>query len=525
MPRWEGPPAGHELQHGLLQSAAKKTGGSGGGSSGSGGGGGGVDTATTDTGATVLQTALNLANGLEGMGLLALPYTVALAGGLAFPIILLVALLTGYSACAIIASLYSRPAAGATATASAGERRGGEWQRVRSSYQEIGTAAFGAAGGRGVQVVQLLVLLAVAALFLVLIGNTLAGVVPGGVSAQLGNRGWTVVVWLAVGPSAWIPSLRQISGLSGAGVALLGGLLASLVYAACVASTAHVDGHHDGRSGGGSASAAGREVDGSDEVRGIWAARVSELPVAAQAWGSAPCVFGMVLFSFSCHTMLPAMEAGMRPTQRRLFPAVVVATFACCTVLKALFMGAGWLAFGRLTPPVVSGAFPSFLRSMLTEICLCHACSVKRLRVETPGQAITALEPVELQLVATLLVTLNTGLTLPMILFILVEVVLSSALSLNSNDGGAESSEEAIPHERPMMRCVAWSLGSMHSRRVAVLFAILGLILAVPVYYALSFSVVSVALHALTVPAYDKGALPITLLRWDALVPSCVWQG
>eukprot|EP01047_Picozoa_sp_COSAG01_P032097 COSAG01_NODE_2306_length_7946_cov_4.903148_1_plen_218_part_00 len=35
----------------------------------------------------------------------------------------------------------------------------------------------------------------------------------------------------------------------------------------------------------------------------------------------------------------------------------------------------------------VSRAFPSWNRSILTEVHLCHACSITKLRMETPGQA------------------------------------------------------------------------------------------------------------------------------------------
>jgi amino acid permease len=256
-----------------------------------------------EDGASILQTSLNLANALEGMGLLALPFTVVLAGGVAFPIVVFCALLSGYSACAIVASLYSRASAGHGASL-------GEWERQRGSYQDIGKAAFGESGGRLVLGVQLVTLLAVAGLFLVLVGNALEGAVPGGF---LGRRGWTVLTWVVVGPTAWIPSLRQISWLSGAGVALLGGLVSAVVYAAAVVVLP--DGGVQQQAAGGSAAGGA----GAPPLT-LWQTRQAELPDLS--FRSVPCVFGMVLFSFSCHTMLPAMEAAMRPSERRYFPAV-----------------------------------------------------------------------------------------------------------------------------------------------------------------------------------------------------------
>lgn len=257
----------------------------------------------TEDGTSIVQTALNLANGLEGMGLLALPFTVVLAGSLAFAIIVFVAMLSSYSACAIIASLYSRSSAPSTQT---GGSSLGSWARERASYQDIGKAAFGERGGRLVLYIQLITLLAVAGLFVVLVANTLADAIPG---TFLGRRGWTVVSWAAVAPTAWIKSLRQISWLSGAGVALLAFLVSAMVYAAAVAVPA-VDPQQLVSSDSGMAKSS----------LALWQARQLELPELS--FRAVPCVFGMVLFSFSCHTMLPAMEAAMRPSDRRHFPAV-----------------------------------------------------------------------------------------------------------------------------------------------------------------------------------------------------------
>eukprot|EP01043_Picozoa_sp_COSAG02_P003500 COSAG02_NODE_85_length_39411_cov_50.018493_27_plen_116_part_00 len=64
--------------------------------------------AVEPTGASPLQTAVNLANGQNGLGLLPLPFTVVLAGGAAFAAVVFVAVLSWYCACVITASLYSK---------------------------------------------------------------------------------------------------------------------------------------------------------------------------------------------------------------------------------------------------------------------------------------------------------------------------------------------------------------------------------------------------------------------------------
>ena len=265
--------------------------------------------AAAEEGANAFHTAANLANGLNGAGLLPLPFTVALAGAMALPIIVFVAMLSWYCACVIVACLYSKGA-------------DHQWERKRKSYHENGIDAFGAVGGRLVLAVQLVTLIAAAALFLVLIGTSLATAIPGSASSWLGNRGWTMIAWLIISPTAWLPSLRQVSWLSGAGVMVLFGLLSAVIYAAIIAipDAGQVHGVHQSNSGG--------------NVSGLLATRWAELPTFTKARSSLSCVFGMVLFSFSCHTMLPSLEDGMRPAERRRFPLVLGLTFGFSMLLR-----------------------------------------------------------------------------------------------------------------------------------------------------------------------------------------------
>ena len=123
----------------------------------------------------------------------------------------------------------------------------------------------------------------------------------------------------------------------------------------------------------------------------------------------------------------------MRTSERRHFPMVVALTFGGCLILKAVFMGVGWIAFGASTPVVV----------------------------------IAALDPLSLRLAATLAVTFNTALTLPMILFIL-QMVLNAALPPHAPADGVQST-------RPQRL-----FASVHARRAAINLTILGLVVAVP---------------------------------------------
>jgi hypothetical protein len=170
---------------------------------------------------SLCQTGLNIANTLEGMGLLGLPYSVRLAGGYTGAAVVLVCVISAYTAVVIAASLYAAERAAPQWSGDVGHI-GVRWVRRRSSYVENARSAFGPAGGYVVLVMQLFTLTSVAAIFLVLVGDSLAGVMPHVVgSAALarlplqGDTLWIVLAWVCIVPTAWIDSLRKISWLSG----------------------------------------------------------------------------------------------------------------------------------------------------------------------------------------------------------------------------------------------------------------------------------------------------------------------
>ena len=71
-------------------------------------------------------------------------------------------------------------------------------------------------------VMQLFTLTSVTAIFLVLVGDSLAGVMPQIVSSEAlarlplrGDKLWVVLAWICVVPTAWMSSMWQVSWLSG----------------------------------------------------------------------------------------------------------------------------------------------------------------------------------------------------------------------------------------------------------------------------------------------------------------------
>jgi amino acid permease len=175
--------------------------------------------------------------------------------------------------------------------------------------------------------------------------------------------------------------------------------------------------------------------DGSGSLSTLtWRDRVSELPTGDEARHAIPCAFAMLLFSFSCHAMIPGFEQGMRPSQRQHFPVVVVTTFGACAALKASFMTAAWVAFGADMPQV----------------------------------ATTALQPFALNAAVTIAVAVNTVLTIPTFLFIIQHIL---------------SDVWPLPAEEPTAAAGGWTNSRVlhaQGRRLGLLFVVLAPALAVP---------------------------------------------
>ena len=318
------------------------------------------DTPLPPAHASNFSTILNLANGVEGQGILALPLVVKSAGWLpALLFVVGVAISSGYTATVLIACLYDPVRrTGQDYTVGASLLRTGEartWVRVRSSYAEVGKAAFGRPGQFAVLAFQVVALIGVAALFQILAGASarqfaLSLAAPGSLVAQAKPWLWTLGSMVLVIPMTCFPSLRSISWLSGFGVLSL-----MLVIGAVV----------------GTAGAA----------QGEWTA-----PPPTTSLADIPIAYGLIAFSFSAHSMMPAMEGGMAPSQRRKWPMVVVVTFTLCALLKAIFMTAGWLAFAGNTTGVCTDQIPNVplrlttaaaigLNTLLTLPLVYHACT------------------------------------------------------------------------------------------------------------------------------------------------------
>tara|TARA_B110000208_G_scaffold190853_1_gene255881 strand:+ start:155 stop:1897 length:1743 start_codon:yes stop_codon:yes gene_type:complete len=387
--------------------------------------------ASQKSGASISATTMNLLNCLEGMGILAMPYCMMQLGWAAVLLVVLVGAASAYTAHLLVRSMYDSDAVrgssdvlldaeggdigapllsghdralsnlvgdGEAVVEEAGEQRvaaavnapvpsdahgAASPQRIRWTYGEVGEAAFGPLGRVCVAATQTTLILSVAVLYLVLVGSSLADLVPsfGPWSVDVGQmslhiphvtgvatvRVWTGLAWLVTAPTAWLPSMKYVAAFSGVAIASL--VIASLlVYATCAMDVVtHASGH-----------AASSDVAPWTTLRNLPFLIPSALPT----------VFGVIAFAFTCHGQLPAIEGGMSITARRRFPRVLFGTFGVAIVLKATFMIAGFAAFGAATSDVVS----------------------------------TNIRPFWGRIAADVLVTVNTLLTVPLPLFACVYV-------------------------------------------------------------------------------------------------------
>ena len=380
--------------------------------------------------ASVAGTMMNLMNCLEGMGILAMPYCMLQLGWAAVPLTAVVGLVSAYTASLLVRCMYnSDPALLRTQIEGAGSAlrtplvssrnssmanltdgaqlyhvasenevleaadEGSDEaaltirapRRTRWTYGEVGAAAFGPCGRVIVTATQAGMILSVAVLYLVLVGSSLADLVPsfGPWSVDVGaiairiphvsgvgaTRAWTALAWLLTAPTAWLPTMKHVAAFSGLAVACLA-VATLLVYGRCAVDVVSSVEH------GAAAASDGKTPWG----------RLSALHFVNI--GAIPNVFGIIAFAFTCHGQLPAMEAGMSVAARRKFPCVLSSTFGLAVTLKITFMVAGYAAFGAATPAVVS----------------------------------VAVRPAWARVAADILVALNTLLTLPLPLYSCVYV-------------------------------------------------------------------------------------------------------
>lgn len=272
--------------------------------------------------ATTMQTLFNLANELEGAGLLGLPYTFRLGGWASAVCMAVCGVMAGWTGYCIAMCMYDDKGV-----------------RVRNTYRSVGLACYGRSGERMVFFMQMLNLTLVGVVFLVLVGSTLHGahaVVDTHVLGigQSDRRIWTAIATAVALPTVHVGGFHKISYLSIAGSLLL----AVIVVVGVVASVIQIGQH-------------GAQQMPSIEIEHI------------------PAAFSVYAFAFSCHGIIPELESSMAHPEH--FKSVVTGAFTVNMITKAIFALLIFFAYGMDTETVASSNFydvPRVLVSLLVAV-------------------------------------------------------------------------------------------------------------------------------------------------------------
>ena len=143
---------------------------------------------------TVFETFWNICNTIQGLPILAIPYTFKVGGWWSLVTLIIIAVASNYTSIILVRSLY--------------EEKDGVKIRVRSSYMDIGEAFWPNGGKWLVLAVMVIELLFVATLYPVLVGAMFAKSFPG---VKLPLFAWTIIGGLALLPNTLLKNLSQVA--------------------------------------------------------------------------------------------------------------------------------------------------------------------------------------------------------------------------------------------------------------------------------------------------------------------------
>ncbi|KAF1323943.1 Amino acid/auxin permease, partial [Globisporangium splendens] len=218
-----------------------------------------------------------------------------------------------------------------------------DYQEGMSTYPDIGEAAFGTRGRLFIGVVFFSELFTACAMFNVLIGDTLAALLPGFTPSQL-----TVIAFLIIMPTLWTPHLSLLSYFS------IIGILSSLF---CLFTVFFV----------------GFSISPND-VEYTMGSLLSPQPLEIVAdVDRIPLAIGLTMVAFGGHSVFPSICSSM--ANRAEYPKVLdVAYFIVCLVYGAIEAG-GYLMFGVHTTKEL------FAFSYVAPLSLCQQITLNLIAV------------------------------------------------------------------------------------------------------------------------------------------------
>ncbi|XP_077999619.1 vesicular inhibitory amino acid transporter-like [Glandiceps talaboti] len=253
--------------------------------------------------------AWNVANCIQGAGILSLPYAVK-EGGYAAIITHLMLTAFGCYTCKILGNCLYESELSEDGTV--------RQVRVRGSYSDIGDACW-KGGGRFINYIQLIDLIAVAALYLELPGFLMMDAFP---NAPVSQVGWTVITAVIVLPSIFLKTLTMIAWLS------MMAVVAYFIMAACVVGY-------------------GLSITDKWETSN-WQHFTLETFMVS---------FGLTLFHYdTVYAAIPSVEESMK--NRHRFDRMINWTFVLLTVFNLLYGIMAYLTFGSNTAELITDSLP-----------------------------------------------------------------------------------------------------------------------------------------------------------------------
>ena len=274
------------------------------------------------------KATMNLINFIEGVGLLALPYSIKKGGITAVISLFLLPIITWYAGKVLAESLYDSD-----------DKKGKI--RVRSTWKEIGDAIYPKYAGKIVAWTQDIGFVLVAVSYLILCGSLTSHALP---TVPLSQTSWTCFAALLILPTMFLKSYSQIAWLSTISIVAIGLTTALTVWYGV------------------------KNIENWD-------------PSTLLFWDFEGVFIslGIALSSYGVAKIIPSVEKSMK--NKSDFGKALASALAVSVVIKVIIAVFGFLTFGSKTDEAIVNNFPvgplnitasiSLVISSLLSIILC----------------------------------------------------------------------------------------------------------------------------------------------------------
>uniref|UniRef100_A0AC34RP00 Amino acid transporter transmembrane domain-containing protein n=1 Tax=Panagrolaimus sp. JU765 TaxID=591449 RepID=A0AC34RP00_9BILA len=259
---------------------------------------------------TALQAAWNVTNAIQGMFIVGLPFAVKVGGWITVFALIFVSYVCYRTGLSLIDCLYE------------------DGKKVRKSYREVAETACPGLG-KFVLIAQLTELASTCILYLVLAGDLLQGCIP-----SVDKPAWMMLVSAVLLGTAFLDDIRIVSHLSLAN-AVSHLIINAIMVIYCLSQLTD------------------------------W--QISSVVIFPNI-RLLPTMIGVVVFGYTSHIFLPALEASMQDPKE--FKWMLSASHIAAAIFKALFGLIGFLTFAEFTQKEISNSLPNQYFKILINIVL-----------------------------------------------------------------------------------------------------------------------------------------------------------